>query len=308
MCETTREGDEPAMPVEPVREEKPRIARRCICCGSPRLARSPAILMPFVAHRVFGWQPVEIDDSWGLRTISNGHAYSICNSLGCLDCGMLFLDIRFTDDEMAALYRGYREEEYTALREHYEPGYRERNAALNAGIGYIPQIEAFLSPYLPERIRILDWGGDTGINTPFKDRTNLFHIYDISAKGVIEGAAVVDMPTVRETSYDLIVCSNVLEHVPYPCELLAAIKASMTRDTILYIEVPYEEVIRLHGGSGDLCTRKRHWHEHINFYCESALRHMVDAVGLEVMRLEQLSDGNDDLTPSQFMMACRLPV
>jgi SAM-dependent methyltransferase len=263
--------------------------------------------MPFVAHRVFGWEPVEIDDSWGLRTIRNGHAYSICNTLHCLECGLLFLDIRFTEDEMKALYSDYRGEAYTTLRERYEPGYRARNDDLNAGIRYLPQVEAFLSPFLPERIRVLDWGGDTGTNTPFKERAELFHVYDISAKSAVPGATIVDMETVRRTAYDLIVCSNVLEHVSYPVDLLADIKARMTEGTILYIEVPYEEVVRLHADSPGLASRKRHWHEHINFFGQVSTGRMVRAAGLEILALEDLGCVPGDELPHQFMIACRLP-
>ncbi|WP_346323888.1 class I SAM-dependent methyltransferase [Emcibacter sp. SYSU 3D8] len=262
--------------------------------------------MPFVAHRVFGWVPVEIDDSWGLRTIPNGHAYSICNSLCCEECGMLFLDIRFTDTEMEALYRGYRQEEYTALREHYEPGYRARNDALNAGDAHIPHVEAFLSPFLANRLRVLDWGGDTGINTPFRDRAELFHVHDISAKAVVAGATSVDLETARLIGYDLIVCSNVLEHIPWPLDLLAQITACMGDATILYIEVPHEELVRLHGGQGDLCTRKRHWHEHINFFGRKSLMRMLEVAGLEILRLEELADDVDHIMPCQLMVACRL--
>src|ERR1700754_592858 len=87
-----------------------RLAFSCVCCGSGDLAASPAILMPFVAHRAFGWAPVEIDESWGLQTIRNGMAYSICKTLRCRKCSHLFCDIRFSDEEMSAIYSGYREE------------------------------------------------------------------------------------------------------------------------------------------------------------------------------------------------------
>jgi hypothetical protein len=86
-----------------------RIASRCVCCGCAELTRSGAILMPFVAYRAFGWTPVEITPEWGLRTIQTGMAYPLCNSLQCQACGLLFLDIRFDETEMAALYGGYRE-------------------------------------------------------------------------------------------------------------------------------------------------------------------------------------------------------
>jgi hypothetical protein len=139
-----------------------RIAASCVCCGSGNLARSPAILMPFVAARVFDWYPVEIDEDWGLKTIQNGHAYSICNSLQCQDCHLLFLDIRFTDEELGKLYSDYRGLEYSQLREQFEPGYIERNSRLNEGVPFLDQVESFIRPHLQFPIALLDWGGDTG--------------------------------------------------------------------------------------------------------------------------------------------------
>ncbi len=140
-----------------------------------------------IAGTRYGYEPVEITASWGLRTIKSGMAYSICNSIQCGKCGLLFLETRFTQNEMKSLYEGYREEQYITIREKYEPGYRERNSKLNTGIQYIPEIEQFLSPYLRFPVSILDWGGDTGKNTPFKKKNKLFHIYDISNKPVIDG-------------------------------------------------------------------------------------------------------------------------
>ena len=79
------------------------IARHCICCSSDHLDRSPAVLMPFVAKRVYGHEPVEITAEWGLRDLRAGMAYTLCNSLQCQRCGALFLDYRFTDLQMASL-------------------------------------------------------------------------------------------------------------------------------------------------------------------------------------------------------------
>ena len=74
-----------------------RIATSCPCCGGSNLSKSLAILMPFVAHRVFGYKPFKIESSFGLKDIKNGYAYSVCNSLVCRNCQFLFLDIRFSD-------------------------------------------------------------------------------------------------------------------------------------------------------------------------------------------------------------------
>ena len=87
---------------------KNHIATQCICCGNKKLKNSPAILMPFISSRVFGWDPVLIDNSWGLNTIKDGNAYAICKSLYCTICNFLFLDIRFSDSELRNLYFDYR--------------------------------------------------------------------------------------------------------------------------------------------------------------------------------------------------------
>lgn len=269
-------------------QQNERIACCCVCCGSLALKKFPAILMPFVAHRALGWEPVEITDEWGLKTIKNGMAYSICNSVLCTHCGLLFLDIRFNESEMNSLYDGYREKQYTELREKYEPGYKVRNDELNADMHYISDIEQFLSPYLDFPVSILNWGGDSGKNTPFRNKSKLFHIYDISNKSVIDGAKKIDKLTAINTQYDLIVCSNVLEHVPYPAEVVFDMKNSMKKGTILYIEVPHENIIRTADTETDLHKKKKHWHEHINFFTKKSLQKLLNGCGLTIIDMKQL--------------------
>ena len=75
---------------------KTRIAQQCPCCLNDDISFSPAVLMPFISHRAFNWKPAQIDETWGLSTIKNGNAYSLCNSMFCNRCGFLFLDIRFS--------------------------------------------------------------------------------------------------------------------------------------------------------------------------------------------------------------------
>lgn len=281
-----------------------RIAKHCVCCGSSHLKKSPAILMPFVAHRALGWEPVVIDESWRLKTIRNGHAYSICNSLWCSECGFLFLDIRFSDSEMNSLYHEYRGKEYNELRERYEPGYSSQNDSLNAGIPYISKIEEFLEPHLTFPLSILDWGGDTGKNTPFKNRNEVFDIYDISNKPVIEGANCISRKQAFSKKYSLVVCSNVLEHVPFPADLILDIKNTMDDSSILYVEVPYEEIMRT--GEKNLHLKKKHWHEHINFYSEESLIRLLGNCGLETIATNKLRPTTEGKTVHLLQVACKL--
>ncbi|CAK0764047.1 Methyltransferase domain-containing protein [Gammaproteobacteria bacterium] len=263
------------------------VATHCVCCGSCKLSKSPAVLMPFVAHRALGWVPIEITPEWGLKTIQTGMAYSICNSVLCNNCHHLFSDIRFSEMEMGALYQGYREEEYMVLREKYEPGYKERNEKLNDTIDYLPKIEKFLSRYLTFPIRILDWGGDTGKNTPFKTCNTEFHIYDISDKEMVCGAKRIEKAIATKNQYDLVVCSNVLEHVPYPIEVVTDIKKSMGSDSLLYVEVPLEEVVRVNDAKTAL-VKKKHWHEHINFFTGKSISALFTQADLSIIDAQEL--------------------
>lgn len=284
-----------------------RIASKCICCGSKSLNKSPAILMPFVAKRIFDWDPVEITDEWGLRTIKNGMAYPLCNSLSCVDCGVIFLDIRFDDSEMASLYSGYRDDRYTNLRESLEPGYRARNAILNQGSNYISQIESFLKPYLNFPLKILDWGGDTGINTPFRNSTNVVHVFEISKKPMVENAICVSKDELAKHDYDLVVISNVLEHVPSPLEVLKELKGSMKSGSVLYIEVPFEDLVRNASKGEQLVSKKKHWHEHINFFTEESLRVLVKRTGLNTLAMKPMAVHVGGMDKHILSLACSMP-
>ncbi len=284
---------------------KSRIADSCVCCDSKDFKKSPAILMPFVAQRAFDWKPVEINKSWGLKTIKNGMAYSICNSVLCSNCFHLFLDIRFSDDEMGRLYDHYRETAYINLREKYEPGYKTRNKKLNLGYQYLNEIENFLRPFLRKSSAILDWGGDSGKNTPFQSACDFLHIYDISQRPVVGKAVRIEKNQTQNTKYDLIVCSHVLEHAPYPGDILSDIRSAMNKNTVLYIEFPYENLVRTTKNKNNLHRLKRHWHEHVNFFNERSAEELLSNSDLEILKLKKLLTSGES-SEYVFQIVCKL--
>ncbi len=268
-----------------------RIATACVCCGNENLKKSPAILMPFIAHRVFDWRPFEVDDSQGLKTIKDGTAYSICNSVLCSDCFHLFLDIRFNADEMGRLYEGYRASSYVSLREKYEPGYAKRNKQLGNGYNYTSDVENFIKPFLGDSLnslKILDWGGDTGKNTPFRDNCDLVHIYDVSEVPISGKAERVSKNEICRNSYSLIICSHVLEHIPYPQTILHDIRLVMNESSLLYLEVPFENLVRKTKNKATVHEMKKHWHEHINFFNHKALEALLFKSNLRILKLGTL--------------------
>lgn len=282
-----------------------RIASACICCASQALVREPAILMPFVAHRVFGWSPVEITPDWGLRTVPRGHAYPLCNSVECQACGVLFLDMRFDETEMGRLYGGYRGPDYAAERDRFEPGYLAHNAQILVRSGGTQEQEAFLAPHVPQRPRVLDWGGDDGAHTPFRGKSSALHVFDVSGQAVVEGARAVGRAEVSAGAYDLVVLSHVLEHIPHPAELLADVRSALGDETLLYVEVPHEPLVAQAKGERGLAARKKHWHEHVNFFTEASLRALLDRARLDIVDFEIRSRWSHASFSEVLAFACR---
>ncbi|MGH2307414.1 class I SAM-dependent methyltransferase [Aliarcobacter sp. ERUVET-8] len=134
----------------------------------------------------------------------------------------------------------------------------------------------------------------------------MIHIYDISDKPVLKFAEKVEYATVENTHYDLIVCSNVLEHVPYPKDLVMNIKKCMSKDSILYIEVPLEDIVREAGMKKDTYKIKKHWHEHVNFYSESSIKEMMIQCGFRVKELKQLEATAGGHSSYLLQLACHI--
>ena len=283
-----------------------KIAKNCPCCNSTNFAKSPSVLMPFIAKRVFGYDLISIDKSWNLFNFPEGLCLSQCCSCQCKECGFLFLDMRFDDEEMSSLYANYREDEYTIIRDFYEPGYAEKNKTMQDGIKYKPDIELFLSD-LGTYNHVLDWGGDDGINTPFSNAEKVF-IYDISGNQVINDFISLSENNIKKYKYDLIVCSNVLEHVSYPKDILSEITELMNDETILYIEVPFEKLMQNSPNSLEKYLSKKHWHEHINFFSENSLFKLTKNCGLEIVK-KTVYGANVNQTISNIenvlMIACK---
>jgi len=280
-----------------------RLASHCICCGSDNLNSSPAIIMPFITHRAFAWKPMKIEKHWGLKTIQSGMAYGLCNSLMCGNCNLLFMDIRFTANEMSSLYRDYRGEEYTKLREYYEPGYSLRNQELAQPLLYLQKTEEFIASFVPKPQAILDWGGDTGLNTPFKSIANMIDIYDISNKVGADGSSVTNKTKLLNKSFDLITCSNVLEHVPHPVSVLTQISEFMSKSTKLFIEVPFESLM-ISGDEDKILSMKRHWHEHINFFTEKSLRCLMLCSDLNILSMRSFPTNEKGNQSHVFQIIC----
>jgi 2-polyprenyl-3-methyl-5-hydroxy-6-metoxy-1,4-benzoquinol methylase len=157
--------------------------------------------------------------------------------------------MRFDDEELGRLYHNYRDKNYSKLRNRYEPGYNSINKIQNLPINYIKKVENFLTPFLKFPIKVLDFGGDDGHNTPFNNSQNIIHVYDISNKAVKRGVKNVNKKNMLK-KYDLIILSQVIEHVSYPKVIIEEVKSILDKNSIFYIELPLEKLLQNIWGGG----------------------------------------------------------
>jgi 2-polyprenyl-3-methyl-5-hydroxy-6-metoxy-1,4-benzoquinol methylase len=130
---------------------------------------------------------------------------------------------------------------------------------------------------------VLDWGGDTGMNSLFRERNRLLHIHDISGVGLVPGAECVELEHIGQNQYDLVSCNQVLEHIPFPLEFVEQILPAIGPQTLFYLEVPNETLMRQNSGNPGLASLKRHWHEHVNFFTEASIRRLLKRLDLEIV-------------------------
>ena len=279
------------------------IAVDCISCGRSDLLSSPAILMPFVAERAIGWGPVEITAEWGLETVPKGHAMCRVNSLACIYCESMFLDLRFGEAEMHRLYKDYRGLEYNELRSNYEPGYISKTSAFTKRTSWIEITESWIESKIGKPRTVLDWGGGSGVNSCFLNDAVDLYIYDIS-NVKLEAGAKGYIKTQSVQTFELVTCMQVLEHVADPLDLLQNISVFMASGSFLYFEVPFEKVMQREIMPSERVTLKRHWHEHINFFSEQGLTELANRAGMKVVSSRVYSPMNNPTGGEIFQFLC----
>ncbi len=273
-----------------------KISRSCPICEGKNLQKKSAVLMPFIADRVFDWKPMEISDSLGFKTLNSGTSYSVCNSCFCENCSFLFSDIRFDEEEVINLYDEYRGKKYTKQRDKYEPGYEAHNKYLSNEIHYMEEVERYILSHIDLPERMLDWGGDEGVNTPFKEKETVIDIYDVSNKKVNGSSKrfnFVNSTHNLSGKYDLLVAMHVFEHLSYPIESLKDILNFLRPGGVIYIEVPLEKIINFKDTKIDVLNKKRHWHEHINFYNYYSLEALAKQAKLKIIDISDF-DASDN--------------
>ncbi len=199
---------------------------KCVICDGPIKQLKRALVAPFVARRTWNRAPFCVD------------------LVQCGNCGFMFYNPRLDDDDLRHLYTGYRSEEFQRMRFATEPWYTPSfNDDLASPRSYEirrTKLAPVLRQHLGQRkiTRILDYGGDRGdlIDGLLADAE--LYSYDISGIEVAPGVTATKDPAACHA--DLIINSNVLEHVGFPRVLVSEILQSAPEGGLIFLEAPVE--------------------------------------------------------------------
>lgn len=201
-------------------------ADKCVICDGEIRCLRRALVAPFLARRIW-----------------NRSAFCV-ELVRCGECGFMFYNPRLEAAEEGRLYAGYRSQEYHLMRHDSEPWYTTgMNARLASTDSYERRrqaIRAILDGQIRHRRvrRVLDYGGDRGdLVRGLVDGADAF-VYDISGVPAVEGVTATGDPA--SCKADLIINSNVLEHVGSPRRLLGEISRSSEAGSLILLEVPCE--------------------------------------------------------------------
>jgi hypothetical protein len=255
----------------------------CVVCGGEIVPRKKGMVAPFLARRIW-----------------SGHFPDV-RLVECKSCSFLFFNPRLEPDEEQKLYTGYRRDEYQRMRESCEPWYtvnfNNQLVKPEALTGRREKLAPILSAQLAgiARPKILDFGGDTGDLILNLVPGSTTYIYDISGVEPAPGVERCrDLSECKAQKFDMIVCSNVLEHIGLPRPILDQITEIATPQTKVFIEVPFESPF----GAPLLMRRVAQWgvlamarpslalkmasprmlypmHEHVNYFNARSLERMM---------------------------------
>lgn len=279
----------------------------CPSCGGDRFDERPALVAPFIAHYVLDRAP----EPTAVRD--------------CSGCGLVFFATRYTDDEIARLYKDYRGEGYLRTRHSFEPWYTARfNEDIGGPAGMEPRkrvYRAIVEPYAARELidSVLDYAGDRGQMMEGGPGRRHF-VYEISGVRPVDGVTAISEPGALEgREFDLVLLCGVVEHFSAPLEAVRQVARHVRPGGLLYVEVPGErfDIRRIPRGNWYktylawlartplLLRLVDFWstgmrvklgvlpplgfvkqHEHLNFFTAGSLSHLVRAAGLEAETCE----------------------
>jgi hypothetical protein len=253
---------------------------KCVVCDGAIGRRKRALVAPFLAARIWNRAPFCVD------------------LVECRECGFLFYNPRLDDEDLRRLYSRYRLEEYQRMRQASEAWYTPKFNFDIASPASYEKRRAVLKPIFDRLLhgrkiaRVLDYGGDRGDLVVGLLEGVEAYVYDISGIAAAHGLIPASDPAACRA--DLIINSNVLEHVGFPRDLVKEILAAAPKEGLVFLETPCEVPFGLYRlarrvaqvGVMAVTRPALGWrvarpaslymmHEHVNYFTERTLAALV---------------------------------
>lgn len=193
----------------------------------------------------------------------------------CEGCGFIFLNPRFTEEEMRAQYVAVSEMRIPERRQKSMPPLRHEERSR--------RIYELVNGYHPvgESVSVLDYGGMQGYNlSVFVEKGCDCYLADyLEEVDHLEGVTYLgrDVADLKGATFDIILLCHVLEHVINPVEMVKDLRPFLKADGIIYAEVPL--------GCRNEWMKLSEPMTHINFFSEESLYHCFRLAGLGVTHL-----------------------
>jgi 2-polyprenyl-3-methyl-5-hydroxy-6-metoxy-1,4-benzoquinol methylase len=190
--------------------------------------------------------------------------------------------MRFDDETMNRYYTNYQGEEFIEQRVKFEPSFGKRLLQRTSNnyfrlrgesISYTNVINDLIKEVVKSTdIKVLDFGGGTGSNSPFRGDAEI----DLIELGDED-------QTQNLRSYDVVSILNVLEHVMDPIDVLRrAGEFAKQRGGFVVIEVPFESFMQEQNPT--IWMKKKIWTEHVNCFSKNGLEKCMNLAGLEIVK------------------------
>lgn len=266
---------------------------RCVICGSTLASNRRGVVTPFLAQRIWQRKPFSVSLSQ------------------CDECGFAFFNPRLEPPEEGRLYFGYRGPEYQRMRQSYEPWYTKKLNAEMSNPAAWDHRKRLLSALFRDRLNlggrtfdaVLDFGGDSGELICDLVPASRRFVYEISGAAPVAGVeALRSLEECRKHSFDLILTSNVLEHVGSPRDVIAEIASLAGPQTLVFNEVPLESTsdgrsrLKRLAQAGILAATRPStalrvigpgmfnlMHEHVNYFSQRSLNRLMEVSGFNVL-------------------------
>lgn len=152
----------------------------------------------------------------------------------------------------------------------------------------------FIKPYLGKNSIAAEIGGGVGLlaralarfvgSIDFYEPSTAINIESFPEENIF---LIPGMFKQAKKQYDLVIMKQVLEHIPNFFDVLSEIVKSLTKDGLLYIEVPNLDYILKVSSIVDV------HYPHIHYFSSSFLRLVFDMLSLNILKWDYLKNSHD---------------